>query len=91
MNTYTWYKIFNLTEFLATELVSRVYKLLLNGIGEKDILVTRGNEVSIVYEDTFLPIGFAGDNPYVRAGDDDTYAIYKDSNEDVWLGVLIQS
>jgi hypothetical protein len=33
MNTYTWFKIFNKTEFEATGLVSRSYRVFLNGVG----------------------------------------------------------
>lgn len=84
---YQWFLIFNLTEFLATGLVSRTVQAVLEGIGQKDILITKGNEVSIVYEDVFLPIGFTGDNPYSREGEAKTYAVYKDTSENVWLGI----
>jgi hypothetical protein len=41
MNTYTWFKIFNKTEFEATGLVSRSYRVFLNGVGERTILATK--------------------------------------------------
>lgn len=56
-------------------------------VGQKDILITRSNEVSIVYEDVFLPVVFRGQNPYSFAGTDKTYAVYLDDNNDVWLGI----
>ncbi len=80
---WNWFKIFNLDEFLATELVSRTYTLNLVGIGEKDILVTQGNEVGMVYEGVFLVLNFADANPFVF----EALGIYKDSNNDVFLGV----
>ena len=87
---YQWFLIFNLTEFLATNLVSRTVKAVLEGIGQKDILITRGNEVSMIYEDVLLPIGFNTDNPYLREGEDNTYAVYKDASQNVWLGVATE-
>lgn len=85
---FNWFKVFNLTEFLATGLVSKTYLLILEGVGQKDVLVTYGNEISIVYEDVLLPVQFQGDNPFTRIGDNGTYAVYKDAAEDVWLGIL---
>lgn len=84
---FNWYLLFNLTEFLATDLVSRVLTVSLEEVGEKSILITRGNLVSLVYEDVFLPIEFQSDNPLIREGDDASYAVYKDVNQDVWLGI----
>lgn len=87
---FTWYKIFNMNAFMATGLISKVYLVVLEGIGQKDILVARGNGVSIVYEDVLLQVLFEEDNPFVREGDANTYAVYQDTNADVWLGVLAQ-
>ncbi len=84
---FNWFNIFNLTEFNALGLVSKSYKVILEGIGQKDILVTKGNEVSIVYEDVLLVLNFEAANPFTREGDDATYGIYMDSNNDVWLGI----
>lgn len=84
---FNWFKIFNLSEFLATDLVSKEYLVILEGVGQKEILVTRGNQISMVYEDVFLPIQFEDDNPFVRHGDAASYGIYKDANDDVWLGI----
>lgn len=85
--TFDWYKIFNLAEFMALNLVSRSLTVVLEGAGEKDILIVRGNTVSIVFEDVFLPIEFEDDNPFVREGDEKSYAVYKDESGDVWLGI----
>ena len=83
---FNWYKIFNLDEFLALDLVSKTYLVVLTGIGQRDILVTRGNNVSIVYEDVVLSLEFEDLNPFVRVGTASSYAIYKDEDNDVWLG-----
>lgn len=86
---FNWYNLFSLSEFLETDLVSRKLTVILDGFGQKDILITRGNVVSIQYEDTFLPISFHDENPYVREGDAASYAVYKDSNDRVWLGIEV--
>lgn len=80
---YNWYRIFNLTEFLATQLVSRTYQLELENIGIKDILVTNGKTVSITYEDVMLSLNLNDKNPFVFEG----LAIYlADTTQDVYLG-----
>lgn len=85
---FNWYKIFNLTEFEALGLVSRTYKLTLNGIGEKEILVTKGNSVNVLYGDAFMPVNFYDYNPFIRGG----YAVYKDAEtDDVYLGILVEA
>lgn len=84
---FDWYNLFSLTEFLAQGLISRTLHVNLDGIGQKDILVTRGNEISLIYEDVILPINFRDQNPYNRAGSEKTYAVYQDSNNNIWLGI----
>ena len=80
---YDWYNLFNLTEFMATELASRTIEPNLLQYGVTPFLVSRGNTVSLLYgEDVFLPINFLGHNPYAVPG----YAVYVDENEDVWFG-----
>lgn len=83
--TYRIYKIFNLTEFMALDLVSKKYTFFLDEIGQKDILVTRGELVSILYEGIFLPLDLNGKNPFKF----EDMAIYKDANNDVFLGFLV--
>ncbi len=87
MMQFDWYNIFNLTEFLALNLVSRNLTVSLEGAGEKDVLIVRGNTVSIVFEDVLLSINFEDANPFVREGDDASYAVYKDSDSNIWLGI----
>jgi hypothetical protein len=83
---YNWYRIFNLTEFLATDLVSRTYTLILEELGEKQVLVTRSNLNSILYEGVFLPINLADANPFAMDG----HAVFLDSaTQDVYLGIEI--
>lgn len=83
---YKWYKIFNKTEFLALGLASKTYTLSLEDIGEKDILVTRGNVIGILYEDIFLALDI-GENPF----EFENHAIYIDSASDVYLGIGVES
>ncbi len=89
--TFNWFQLFNMTEFLALELVSKTYQVILEGIGQKDILVTRGNEVSIIYEDVLLAVEFQSDNPFTREGDDATYGVYLDADDNVWLGIEVEA
>lgn len=83
--TYDWYLIFNKAEFEALELPSKEYTLNLEDIGEKTILVTQGNFVSILYESVFLPLEMNTKNPFEFDG----HAIYVDDNDDVYLGVEV--
>lgn len=80
---FDWYKLINKTEFEATGLVSRSLDIVLDGIGRVTVLVTVGNYFSITYDGVMLSIGITGENPFVFEG----YAVYLDSNNDVWLGV----
>lgn len=82
---YDWYELFNLTEFVATGLVSRTLKLSIEGVGEVDVLITVGNWVSIVYDGVMLPIGFAGKNPYAIS----PYAVLQDTDANIWLGIEV--
>lgn len=83
---YNWFKIFNLTEFEALDLVSKNYHLDLEGLGEKDILVTKGNGVSILYEGIFLTVNLNAKNPFPFEG----HAVYIKENNDVYLGIEVE-
>lgn len=84
---YTWFKIFNRTEFNALGLVSRTYTLNLDGVGEKDILVTKGLALGMLYEGVFLSLELNDKNPF----EFDDHAIYVDENDDVYLGIAVES
>lgn len=80
---FNWFELFNKAEFLSTGLVSRTLTVILEGIGEKEILITRGNELSILYDGVFLPLNLKEENPYVF----DERAIFEDADGVIWLGV----
>lgn len=83
---YDWYKIFNKTEFEDTGLVSRTLTLYLDGVGDKEVLVTKANELGVVYEDVFLRVNFNNENPYTIS----PYAVFLDTeNQDVYLGIEV--
>ncbi len=82
---YDWYKIINKAEFEATELVSREVPLILGDLGEKTVLVTKGNYVSIVYEGVMLAVNMADANPFEFEG----LAVYVNSADDIFLGIAI--
>ena len=83
---YQWFKIFNRAEFLALDLTSKTYTLLLEGIGTKDFLVTNGVSVGVTYEDIFLAVELNDENPFEFAD----HAIYIDASEDVYFGFLVE-
>lgn len=83
---FMWYRIFNLTDFLATDLISRTYTLELENVGIKDVLVTNGKTIAVTYEDVMLSINLNGKNPFVFEG----HAVFLDSaTQDVYLGLPI--
>ena len=87
---FTWYKIFNKTEFEALGLESKTYPIIFQGVGQKEILVTKGIMVSLKYEGVFLPIKLNDKNPFIKLGetdDDLAHAVYIAENNDVYLGI----
>lgn len=80
---YDWYKIFNTAEFDALDVFSKTYFLNLEPIGLKEILVTKGNGVGILYEDVFLLLDLNQKNPFERDG----FAIAISDTLDVYLGI----
>lgn len=84
---FDWYQLFNYMTFLNDGLVSRTLTVVLDGVGQRNILIVKGNEVSIVYEDVILPVLFENENPFISEGDLAHYAVYKDSDENIWLGI----
>lgn len=87
MQEYNWYLIFNKTEFEALDLVSKVYRLDLEDIGEKDILVTKGVAIGMTYEGIFLSLELNEKNPF----EFEDHAIYINDEDDVFLGVAVES
>ena len=83
---FNWFILFNRSEFEGLDLVSRLLNVTLEGIGEKEILITQGNELAITYEGVFLPVSFTGKNPFLK----DSLAVFEDANENIWLGVGIE-
>lgn len=83
---FLWFKIFNRIDFEAEGLVSKEYTLELENIGEKKILVTQGNYLSISYEGVFLSLNMSEENPFKF----DSHAIFIDTaTDDVYLGLPI--
>ena len=82
---YNWFKIFNLSEFNSLNLISKTYTMILQDLGEKDILVTKGNRTSILYDGIYLSLDLNLKNPF----EFESHAIYKDLSNDVYLGILV--
>lgn len=84
---YDWYKIANKSDLDSASLVSKEVDAILDGVGQKKILVTKGNLYSILVDGVFLSIGLNDQNPFAFEG----YAAYMDANEDIWLGIEVES
>lgn len=84
--TYVWYYIFNMTEDFPATLVSRTFTVILNGIGQKEILVTRGNLTGITYEGVFLPLNLNSKNPF----EFEDLAVHIDEDDNVRLGIAVE-
>ena len=87
MEQVKWYRLFNRQDFIDTGLVSYKTSVVFENEGEKEILITRGFDVGITFEDTFLPVSLNEKNPF-RIGEK---AIFIDLSGDVWLGVYSAS
>lgn len=82
---YKWFKIFNTAEFDALDLVSKTYTFILEGVGQKDILVTKGVTYGMTYEGVFLSLNMIDHNPFEFDG----HAIFIDGDDNVYLGIEV--
>lgn len=83
---FNFYKIVNKAEFEAEGLKSRNYTVILEGLGQKTVLVTKQMLFCLVYDGAVLPVNLDGaPNPFEFEG----YASYIDDAGDVWLGVPV--
>lgn len=85
--TYNWFRLINIDEFIALGIPSRELTLDLSGIGQKTILIVKGTNMGVVYEGVFLSVGLVGENPFEFEG----YAVFQDDDNDLWLGVAVES
>ena len=86
MKEYYWYLIFNITEFLALNIGSKLYNLNLEGIGQADFTVLLGNETNVMYLDECLPVTMYDRPLYEKLN----YAVYRDDETgNVWFGFLV--
>lgn len=87
---FAWYPLFILDDFLETGLVAQTLDVVLEEVGEVEILIARGLLTSIIFRDVFLTINLEDQNPLVRVGDDGTYGVYLDDDGQVWLGIEVE-
>lgn len=85
MNIYDWFKIFNKDDFFATNLVSRMYQVNLEGRGIVQVLALRGNLLSVQFNGELLSHGITGQSIVERSD----IATYLDANNDVWIGYKV--
>lgn len=83
--TYDWFNVFNKTEFEALDLVSKTYEVIFEGVGKKEILVTKGNYLSVLIDEIFLSVNLNDKNPF----EFEDYAVYLDEDNDVWIGIAV--
>ncbi len=83
MNIYDVYNIINLDKFNATNLPSREVTGDFGLLGQQTVLVTKGNLVSFLFNNVYLPLNLNDKNPFEFEG----YAIFIDPNNDIWLGI----
>lgn len=80
---WNWFKLFNADAFMAEELASRNLVAVLQDVGTENILISRGNLLSITFRGVYMPISLLDINPSYA----EDYGVLKDSNGDVWLGI----
>ncbi len=81
--SWNWYELFDKAEFEAEGLVSRTLTVTLEGEGEKEILITKGEAIGLVIDEIFLSLHLEENNPYTRDG----YGIFEAEDGMVWVGV----
>jgi hypothetical protein len=85
--SYDWYKLANIAEFEASGLPSKEVTLDLEGIGVRDILITHGNSIGVMYDGIFLIANFNENNPF----EFEDHAVFLSENDDIWLGISNES
>lgn len=80
---YDWYRILNVADFEADGVPSRELVLELTALGQKTVVVTKGNFISILYNDIFLTVDLNGQNPF----EFEDHAAYVDGSGDLFLGI----
>lgn len=81
--SYDWYFLTDLADFIASGLISREFVLNFPTLGLQTILLTSGELVSVTFDNVILPIGLNNKNPFYF----DSHAVYYDSLGMVWLGI----
>jgi hypothetical protein len=84
--TYNAYKIFNLSEFEDTGLTSRKVTAFLSGLGQREVLITKGNLISVLFDGVFLSLDLNDANPF----EFEDRAVFLDPDGEVWVGVKVE-
>lgn len=83
MEKYLFYRIFNLAEFEALDLVSKTYTIEFTDLGLQSFLVTKGNLISITYNGVMVSLNLNDHKPFEFEG----YAIVQLDDGYVYLGI----
>ncbi len=81
--TYKWYQIIDSAEFEALGVPSKELEMVLEDVGLVVVRVTKGNLLSLVYDDVILSPDLGDSNLFEFGG----YAAYLDSIGILWLGI----
>lgn len=80
---YDTYKLLNIDDFEAADIPSRELNVELEGVGLKNILVTKAGLIGVLYEGIFLCVDLNGENPFFF----EDHAAFVDANRDLWLWI----
>jgi hypothetical protein len=80
--SYDWYNVYNKATFEAEDLVSKELTLDLDGRGVKEVLLTKGDGISVTVDDVFLMVNLNDRNPFEM----DQMAVYLDEDDEIWVG-----
>jgi hypothetical protein len=85
---YDWYKIANISDLDVAEIdyPSMNYSLILEDVGLVDVMMVKGANYGLIYDDVFLSANMNGENPFAFDG----YAIYQDDDDYLWLGIEVE-
>lgn len=80
---WQWYKIFNLDELNRWNVPDYYLTVNLRGLGQQEILIARGFNVSVVFMGYWITPGLNGRNGFSV---NDKVSAYIDDENNLWVG-----
>ncbi len=84
MSQTNWFNIINYDDFTAEDLVSKKLEFDMGSLGVREILVTKGETVGILFDGVFISTFLNNTNPSAFSN----LLVFVDDNDDIWLGVV---